>query len=243
MAKNNLTLRIRNIYLSIFVGIIVSSCSSPIIEESYYRYCVGIMKIENPVCVSFVGINLPEGEQHFVCPDSALRNCSASSEWRNRSDVFPYVEYGDLRDDMYKHDANLYLKDTSPDQRPSTFYSSFSNKFSIWPSFTFYPFDDKLEVVEECDDYDICYERFNYEITCFDCFFQAVDAYWYDPSDPKGENPYADCFDAFAFSPARYRIAVREHYTPWQMIKLYFRSKKRKEAIGLVDSQNESYHN
>lgn len=240
MAKNKITFRIINISLSVIIGFIVSSCSSSIIQEPYYRYSVGIMEIEKPVFVSFVGINLPEGEQHFVCPDSALSNCSASVEWRNRSDVFPYVEYGDLRDDMYNYDANPYLKNTSPSHRPSTFYSSLVHKIAIWPDFTFYPFDDKFEIVEECDGYDIYYNKFNYGITRFDCFLQATEAYWYDPSDPEGENPYADCFDAFSFSSARYRMAVRGHYSPWQMIKLHQLAKQRKKMMEGVEIDNAS---
>lgn len=242
MAKNKITFRLRNVHLLILGCILVSSCSSPIIQEPYYRYSVGVMEIENPVFVTFVGINLPEGEQHFVCPDSALSNCSASSEWRNRSDVFPFVEYGDLREDMYNYELNPYLKNKSACSRPSTYYTSFWHKLKIWPNFTFYPFDDKLEIVEECDGYDICYEKFNYGITRFDCYLQAIDSYWYDPTDPNGENPHADCFDAFSFSPARYRIAVREHYTPWQMIKLHHLAKKRKEKMEnvCIDSSDDN---
>lgn len=231
MAKNKITFRLRNVHLLILGCILVSSCSSPIIEKPYYRYSVGTIEIENPVYVSFVGIILPEGEQHFVCPDSALSNCSASSEWRNRSDVFPYVEYGSLREDMYNYELNPYLKNKSACERPSTYYTSFWHKLKIWPHFVFDPFNDDLQIVEERDGYDICYEKFNYGITRFDCYLQAIDSYWYDPSDPNGENPDADCFNAFAFSPTRYRMAVRGHYSPWQMILLHRLARQRKEKI------------
>ena len=67
---------------------------------------------------------------------------------------------------------------------------------------------------------------------------QAVDGYWYDPSDPQRVNPYADCLDAFAFSPNRYRIAVRHHYSLWQILALknkYRKEKERQEIIYMED--------
>jgi len=243
MAKNQSSLRMRNQVIILILGIYISACSSTIIKEPYYRYSIGEIEIDNPVFVSFIGTYFPDDLYAFVCPDSALYDCT-SPKWKDRPDVYPYIEYGDLRDEMF----SCFNSPKLPNQYPSTFYTTFFHKLKIWPHFAFHPFEDSLEHCYEVDNYTVCYEKFCYGITHFDCYLQAVDAYWYDSHNfPIGTNPEADCLDldSFTFSPI-YRMAIRGHYTPWQMIKLYIRSIKRKNAIGFVefvDSQNELQNN
>ena len=203
MVKNKVLIRIVTWSL-LFCGMVGGMLY--IISERYslpsshcYRYSLGQVVIKNPVLVSI-------GGKEYVCSDSVVKYCSEQN-WINRNDVYPYI---------------LVVENNVA----AVFYTSPLHKTRIWDRY-YYPFykeDTTLQPYKS----DTTIYRFYYNIHTFDAYMQSVRSYWYDPSDPNMIDPNADSYDAFAYS-AQYRIAVRQHYTTWQIIKL--RRHTRQEKI------------
>ena len=85
MVKDKVCVRVICLVLLV-IGVlfifIAHSQHSPL-RNYCYRYSLGRIEIDNPVIVSFDGME-------YVCPDSAVKYCS-DSNWINRNDVYPYI--------------------------------------------------------------------------------------------------------------------------------------------------------
>ncbi len=213
----------RFIYISWIIPLLFAACTSQPMKKPYYRYSIGlgILTIDNPVYVWYSGRGSDSNVYSYVCPDSALCHCTEPN-WEEREDVYPFVCFGELRNELYSEENERL----ATDEYASTFYTSPLHKLFIWPHFAYEITDESTFQSIEHEGYEICYEKFYYGLNKFDCFLQSVDGRWYDPSDPEGINADADQFNALSFSP-KYRIAVKDHYTFLQMIKLSKIYKKR----------------
>lgn len=212
MVKNKIALRI------IFVVILLGSFSLYVIftihkklSPGYYRYSIGKMEIKQPILVN-IGF-----DNKYVCPDSALRYLT-NPDWVSRKDVYPYILVATEKDN----------------QQQATYYTAIHHKKRLWDQY-YFPFYEDTTFHYGVD---TTINRFYYGITTFDAYMQAVDGYWYDPSDPDMLNPYADCFDAYAYS-NKYRLAVRQHYKTWQIIQLRRKNKVMENEIQSLDDISE----
>lgn len=222
MGKNKVIYR----HVILLLILFLSSCNSDNIENGYYRYWLGEIRIDNPILVSFHNLYgkdfIDPAETAFVCPDSIIY-CCLDSNWRRRDDVYPYIAFLDEPGDL------------QPSYRNKTF-----NIRRLFEKFIpYYPFETTDDTdTTTCE---VSFYKFHYNLNTFDAYMQAVDGYFYDPSDPNFEDAEADCYNAFAYS-NRYRIAVRHHYSLWQIIKLgkkYVRQRqifdREMQSINIVD--------
>lgn len=210
MVKDKVSIRIIVLIL-VVVGILyIIVVSSPrLLPPNYcYRYSLGKIEIENPV-----GVSIDRNE--YVCPDSAVKYCS-DSNWINRADVHPYIFM------------------VEEDELP-VFYSSLLHKTRFWDKY-YYSFY-YADTVSQCYKQNIKIFRFYYDITTFDAYMQATYMYWYVSEDPEWSDPSSDSCDAYAYSD-RYRIAVRQHYTTWQIIQLRWHTRKKQK-----DPEYIGFHN
>lgn len=211
MVTNKVFIRI--IYLLLFGGIVtiilLTFYQNSLPAHYCYRYSLGRMRIENPILVSIDGIE-------YVCPDSVIKYC-ANKDWINRNDVYPYILIAE--------------SNVAP-----VFYPSPLHKTRIWDRH-YYPFY-KVDTTSQPYKSDTTIYRFYYNLHTFDAYMQSVNSYWYDPSDPNMIDPNADCYDAFAYS-SKYRIAVRQHYTTWQIIKLRWHIQQKKEVKSKRSEESE----
>lgn len=237
MVKNKVSIRITCLVLFIISTLLICIAHSQHLplRNYYYRYSIGRIEIDNPVIVSFDG-------KEYVCPDSAITYCS-DSNWINRNDVYPYVfmveEGKPVSYSSFLHKTRLwdehyypfYVDTISSYYKGDTTYM-YKSDGSIWrkTSTASWLQIDSLDVVARSKyKPDTTIYRFYYNINTFDAYMQSLFGYWYDSSDPDILNPDADYYDAFAYS-TQYRIAVRQHYTTWQIIQLrWYTQKKQKD--------------
>lgn len=193
MAKSKIMVRIT--LLVMLILFMLSSCQSEI-NQDYYRYYIGIKKIENPVLVVFKG-----DEQSYVCPDSALKYC-CDSNWNQRKDVYPYLPVAE-----------------NTQQHPTLFHRGQISSFLFF-NYYYFPYYE----FNELHNGNIFLYKFHYDIEKFEVYMQAIDGYWYDIADPYFQNPYADSYDYFSYG-KEYRLVVKPHYNLFQILKLQYKYK------------------
>ena len=138
------------------------------------------------------------GQQNYVCPDSAVIRCNEPG-WENRKDVYPYIL--------------AVENDATP-----IYYTSLLHKERLWDRY-YYPF----EYTDNNNRTDTLIGRFYYNLTTFDAYMLDINSeHWCDfeiesigDYEPSHTSNMVD-------APFQYRIAVRQHYTTWQIIKLRF---------------------
>ena len=201
MVTNKIILRVVKQSLLIFTLVALYACGNNTITHNYYRYSIGRMHIKNPVLVVLKdSVNDWYVEYSwYVCSDSIARKCFEEG-WRNREDVYPYVTY------------------TSDIHRPTHYISPYSYLREAWDdnyhSFIIYS-------IEENDSIQVEFGKFFYYIEEFDAYMQAINGFLYDPN-PE-EHPEEISLDQFTYSADAYRIAVRQHYSLWQIFKLRYK--------------------
>lgn len=246
MVKDKVSIRIISLVLLVISALFICIAHSqhPLLRNYCYRYSLGRIEINNPVIVSFDG-------REYVCPDSAIMYCS-DSDWINRNDVYPYVFMAEERRKPISYSSLLH-KTRLWDKHYYPFYvdtiSSYYKLYttcmyksdgSIWRktnTMSWLQIDSSNIVARSQYKPDTTIYRFYYDINTFDAYMQSLFGYWYDPSDPDMINPDADCYDAFAYS-TQYRIAVRQHYTTWQIIQLRWHTRKKQK-----DPEYIGFHN
>ena len=206
MGKNKIFVKYRFlIVLCLILGVYAGICLEcpPLISNHNFRYQIGTIRIENPKLVEFASF---VGGNYFVCPDSALAFAN-DSNWLERPDVFPYY----LQDEKYLSKL-----------QPTSTNILTSLRYRLWDCMY-----NPVDVISVDSLREITIAKFRYKVDLFDAYMQATDGEWYSPTDPKGIDSTADVLSAFRYS-NRYRIAVRQHYSCWQIMKLKMSQKKKK---------------
>lgn len=202
---------------------ILASCTTNITDtKCYYRYSIGQIHIKNPVGITIVN-NYNGKTTNYVCPDTAMIHWR-DFDWQDRKDVYQ-MEFATqfYRDNMPDHFEGIkYIGPyencyTNPMHRLPRVFDRLSH---FNPMYTFQEFHDSVKNI------DVWFNKFYFDIDLFDAYMQAVDGYFYDPTDPYFQNPEADCWDAFAFS-NHYMITVCPHFSLIQILKLNISNKKR----------------
>ena len=190
------------LFVALLIGILYCIISIRIVPHNYYMYTLGRMEIKNPVLVII-------GQQTYVCPDSAVICCN-EPDWENRQDVYPYIF-------------------AVENEATPIYYTSLLHKERFWDRY-YYPFE-----YTNIDNHrmDILVGRFYYDVTTFDAYMQDVNSeHWCDFSIESIGDYEPSHTSNMVDAPFQYRIAVRQHYTTWQIIKLRLQSKKSTPTNG-----------
>ena len=149
------------------------------------------------------------GQHDYVCPDSAVIHCNEPG-WEHRKDVYPYIP-------------------ALGNEATPIYYSSLLHKERLWDR-DYYPF----EYTNNHYRTDTLVGRFYYNLTTFDAYMQDINSeHWIDFSI-ESIGDYAPYHHSnMEVAPFQYRIAVRPHYTTWQIIKLRLQSKKLNNVVRL----------
>lgn len=187
MAKNKILFRIT---LCVLFILILQSCTSSI-NQNYYQYYIGVIKIKHPILVEFSG-----DEIAYICPDSALKYCNFPN-WINRKDVYPYL---------------LIAENT---QQQPTQFRCFQLDNCAFFNHGYYPYYKNQEQLYE----NVTIYKFYYDVETFDAYMQATESYWYDITDPYFQDVDADNYDYFSYG-KKYQMVIRPHYNLFQIMKL-----------------------
>ena len=225
MAKNSFLLRI---VFYIGIALLGSSCTRVITEpEIYYRYSIGQMIIKNPVVINIYGSG---DSQYYVCADSVVPYWR-DTNWVKRKDVFLF----EFAPQFVRNKMPEFYRGECFVQNYAIFYTSITH---MWhrifdPISSFCPYYTYEEIYDSIQGMYVSFSKLYYDIEVFDTFMQGVGGYYYDPSDPFFQDPWADCYDAFTFS-NQYRLVVCPHFTPLQIFKL--RKKYRQKQANLQNT-------
>lgn len=174
---------------------LLSSCATTSPMVFYYRYSIGQLRIDNPVLVYHNGEN-------YVCPDSAVY-CCADKGWTARNDVFPYIlTTAELLD------SKKPIKFTSRAHR----LRSYDNNYS--------PYNEAYGKEIQLGNEFFYVDKLKYGKNLFDAYMESSSGEYYDSSDPLGQNPGSDQFNAFRYKTKSYRIVLRAHFSISEIFKM-----------------------
>lgn len=208
-------------YLILICALLVfSSCDSVMRKTNYHRYSVGRMRIENPVIVEFAHDDdeyvdfYTRVNSCYVCADSISDYCLQDG-WTEREDVFPYIRAA--------LSCNEYVSNTHYNNRIRALAELFDTNYR--PCTILYTKEENGVIIN--------IHKFYYNLEDFDAYMQTYGPeYWADHTEEDiiythesdSINQYSTSNHTNAPKKAYlYRLALRHHYSLWQILKLRYK--------------------
>lgn len=213
--RNNILITVYPLYIFLLcVLIMFSSCETEMKKTNYHRYNVGRIRIENPVIIEF-GEDNPD--EMYVCPDS-IAELYNQDKWKERVDVFPYILSRSSFDET-EIDTHFNSRIRALAEIGDCCYNPIAVIYSLGEGddkVTFYKFYYKLDVFDAYmqtygDDYKKDNTTIEYDLECI---------HNHDHSSVQDESNSSSSNVKKAYL---YRLAVRHHYSLWQIFKLRYK--------------------